>query len=1134
MWDVRLDKPSDGPKYAAGLLTLMMMLSVIATLAISPVSSPKEFELQENPSEISMAEARTATGWSQFGDSSNPANFGDLAVSESNGDVYATGMMSASSALSFGTQTASSSATVQPWFAKSDASGNWQWANSAPVSGGQYAEANIGGIALSSSGDMYVTGVFYDNITFGSTNLRSTGYYDCFIAKANSAGQWQWAQALHGNGDYDGTIVTTLDVVWGTAIDVDSSGNVIIGGFFIGNTDVGIATDSGGASGDDAEIFVAKYSGSGTLQWTSDARGAGFQEVTSVSFDVNNDAWISTSFDGNMAFGSYSVTGTTGNSEGAFAKMSSSGSWASATPINGGGDVIITAITENGGSNLLMSGHLTSDASFGTTLIASAGGETFGWISSYNITSGNWNWANGLGGSSYDIISDIAAAPGGNSGIVAMSSASSFSVASDSFSPQGFNDSIVAVFDANTGNWLRGVFAGSTANDWPQSMGVSSAGQVVVGGLFADTIDFSSTGGSSHTSSSDFAPYIWAINGILADDSDGDGVSDEEDNCPSDANPGQEDHDLDGEGDECDYDDDNDTILDNSGDDCPLGEVDWVSNSDDMDKDSSTDWDLDGCKDDVEDDDIDNDNVANDMDDCIRSQWDHLVLLKPTWVSNASNDIDGDGCRDADEDDDDDGDGVVDGFDSCPSVPGTSTLGNHLGCPDDDGDGWSNMTDDCPFVNGTSSNGTLNGCQDTDGDGWADSEDALMYEPTQWIDSDDDGFGDNQDGFRADECPNDKGYSMEDRWGCPDSDGDGYSDPDDFWTTTDGADAFYNLSTQWTDSDDDGYGDNYENQSWLDTRPTSWPGGYEYLAEFQDSCPTIEGTSYKDEYYGCRDTDGDGYADDIDAFPFTAEEWVDSDNDEIGDNGDACPIGTAKDNSTIDRIGCLDSDGDGYSDPDGITWKASDGADAFRTDATQWSDKDMDTFGDNPNGTEPDACPDEHGTSTKIGWLGCPPDVVAAAEAAEQEANEADGLFGSGGASDGGSMLYIVIGVVAVVIITALLLLLFSRRGNDDEDKAWADDGGYAADAYSQAYGQQAAGYAQPGAQPEIVQQPERMPAQTQASVLMPTQPVQQAEPTYDMVGQMRSDGNEWMEHPEGGGMWYMRDATSRQWVRKI
>jgi len=254
--------------------------------------------------------------------------------------------------------------------------------------------------------------------------------------------------------------------------------------------------------------------------------------------------------------------------------------------------VVITGLSDTPGGDLLMSGYLTTDATFGTTSIASAGGDTYGWISSYNTSSGSWNWANGLGGSSYDVISDVLVAPGGSSGAVVMSSASSFSVAGDAFSPLGFNDSIVAVFDANNGNWLRGFFAGSTGDDFPSAVGVSTAGQVVVGGIFADTIDFASTGGSSHTSSSDFSPYIWAMNGVLATDSDGDGVSDEEDNCPTDANPGQEDHDMDGEGDECDYDDDNDTILDNSGDDCPLGEIDWVSTSNATDKNSSTGWDL--------------------------------------------------------------------------------------------------------------------------------------------------------------------------------------------------------------------------------------------------------------------------------------------------------------------------------------------------------------------------------------------------------------------------------------------------------------------------------------------------------------------------------------------------------------
>ena len=45
-------------------------------------------------------------------------------------------------------------------------------------------------------------------------------------------------------------------------------------------------------------------------------------------------------------------------------------------------------------------------------------------------------------------------------------------------------------------------------------------------------------------------------------DSDGDGVDDVNDNCPSDPNPLQEDFDGDGDGDACDTDDDNDGLLD--------------------------------------------------------------------------------------------------------------------------------------------------------------------------------------------------------------------------------------------------------------------------------------------------------------------------------------------------------------------------------------------------------------------------------------------------------------------------------------------------------------------------------------------------------------------------------------------
>lgn len=63
-------------------------------------------------------------------------------------------------------------------------------------------------------------------------------------------------------------------------------------------------------------------------------------------------------------------------------------------------------------------------------------------------------------------------------------------------------------------------------------------------------------------------------------------------------------------------------------------------------------------------------------------------------------------------------------------------------------------------------------------------------------------------GGGQDDCPGIDGSSTEDRAGCPDSDGDGWSDPGADWTVNNGADAFIDEPTQWSDADRDGYGDN--------------------------------------------------------------------------------------------------------------------------------------------------------------------------------------------------------------------------------------------------------------------------------------------------------------------------------------
>ena len=326
---------------------------------------------------------------------------------------------------------------------------------------------------------------------------------------------------------------------------------------------------------------------------------------------------------------------------------------------------------------------------------------------------------------------------------------------------------------------------------------------------------------------------------------------------------------------------------------------------------------------------------------------------------NGASDQDRYGCADSDGDgysDPDSGWTVANGADAFAS--------DSTQWADGDGDGYGdnpsgNSPDACPLLFGTSTEMGRLGCADSDGDGYADVDDAFPNEGTQWVDSDGDGYGDEAAGFQGDACPTTSGSSTRDRFGCTDSDGDGSSDGDANWTASNGADIAPNDNTQWVDSDGDGYGDN----------PSGTNG---------DQCPAVAGNSTQDRR-GCTDTDGDGYSDPdaghtvndgADAFPNDPTRWGDGDGDGYDDGlDDDCPLfyGT----SVHDRKGCPDQDGDGYSDPDS-GWTTANGADAFMTDSTQWNDTDGDGYGDNASGLVPDACPTTFGASWQNGTYGCP------------------------------------------------------------------------------------------------------------------------------------------------------------------
>ena len=265
--------------------------------------------------------------------------------------------------------------------------------------------------------------------------------------------------------------------------------------------------------------------------------------------------------------------------------------------------------------------------------------------------------------------------------------------------------------------------------------------------------------------------------------------------------------------------------------------------------------------------------------------------------------------NDANETLDTDGDGVGDNSDAFPN-DASETL-------DSDGDGVGDNSDVFPF-NALES-------LDSDGDGVGDNTDAFPNDANETTDTDGDGIGDNSDPnptqHSGDDSDGDSIANADDafpndatQW--LDIDGDGYGDN----ATGNSPDTFVDISTQWSDTDGDGYGDNWGNSTWNSTRLFIWPGQFVVGAFMPDHCPTENGNSTVDGYYGCTDLDGDGiadiYDDDVTDLTNTSSDEnssSDSDGDGVLDASDLCP-GTVE-NGYVGMDGCLfDQDGDGVDD----------------------------------------------------------------------------------------------------------------------------------------------------------------------------------------------------------------------------
>jgi len=198
------------------------------------------------------------------------------------------------------------------------------------------------------------------------TELWSQGDLDIFVIEYDSEGRVSWSETAGGRFE-DGC----------TAMTADNSGNAVITGFItqaVSNetTDAGMdsGADSGGKAGS-PDVFIAKYTSSGTPSWQKTAGGDGNDRGSGVVAPPDDSIVVTGVFEGSAVFGkgegAETVLDSAGGTDVFIARFSASdGSLQWAVSAGGSHDDAAAGIALLPGDIILIAGNFTQSADFGS------------------------------------------------------------------------------------------------------------------------------------------------------------------------------------------------------------------------------------------------------------------------------------------------------------------------------------------------------------------------------------------------------------------------------------------------------------------------------------------------------------------------------------------------------------------------------------------------------------------------------------------------------------------------------------------------------------------------------------------------------------------------------------------------
>ena len=342
------------------------------------------------------------------------------------------------------------------------------------------------GVTTDRSGHALVTGYTRSSDFPAQNTLRAPGRYDVFLTQFDSSGSLLWSTFLGG-----------YMPEYYSKVAVDSSGNIFITGR-THSTDFPITSGAhqGSHSGFN-DAFLSKFSGTGSLLWSTYLGGSDYEEARDVATDDSGHVFITgrtKSTDFPTTTGAYQ--GSLGGKEDVFlSKFSGTGHLLWSTYTGGGSDDMGYGIATDSSEHVYITGQ-TNSTDFPATSGAyqvNIAGEEDAFLSKFTGT-GSLLWSTYLGGSGEDLSHDAATDSSGNVLITGNTESTDFPITSGAYQASylGNGDAYLSKFNS-TGNLSRSSYLGGSSNEFAWSIATDGSSSAFVTGYTSST-DFPISG----------------------------------------------------------------------------------------------------------------------------------------------------------------------------------------------------------------------------------------------------------------------------------------------------------------------------------------------------------------------------------------------------------------------------------------------------------------------------------------------------------------------------------------------------------------------------------------------------------------------------------------------------------------